>query len=397
MPHTQLKSLTVALSLSSSLFIATASAAPIVQPGAPGASGRILSAEEAVQITDTSYSPADVSFMQMMIPHHQQALEMADLVEGRTNRPELVEIAGRIKASQSDEIGFMEGWLNDRGESGMAHAHHMLSAHHKMEMGMATDQQMAALGDSESVGFDRQFLQLMIRHHEGAVDMVKDLLDKPGSAYDPLLYEFVGDVKNDQMVEIERMNALLVTLSDDPRANLKPGLTDAGIAIKNMTLVASLSKPAGFVDPNNPGEMAKGPAKKEGEEAEDTEEKKASPIEGGSRKRSPLLSFSNTDMAFSGNTLVAGSYHGFNVYDLQEDGIPELLSSVVCPGGQGDVSIVGDLLIMSAQETRGRLDCGLQGISEDVSDERFRGLRIFDISDLEAPVQREKIKKTLQA
>ena len=154
-----------------------------------------------------------------------------------------------------------------------------------------------------------------------------------------------------------------------------------------MTLVASLLKPAGFVDPNNPGEMAKGPAKKEGEESEDAKEKKASPIEGGSRKRSPLLSFSNTDMAFSGNTLVAGSYHGFNVYDLQEDGIPELLSSVVCPGGQGDVSIVGDLLIMSAQETRGRLDCGLQGISEDVSDERFRGLRIFDISDLEAPVQ----------
>ena len=240
MPNTQLKSLTVALSLSSSLFIATAtaSAAPIVQPGAPGASGRILSAEEAVQITDTSYSPADVSFMQMMIPHHQQALEMADLVEGRTNRPELVEIAGRIKASQSDEIGFMEGWLNDRGESGMANAHHMLSAHHKMEMGMATDQQMAALGDSESVGFDRKFLQLMIRHHEGAVGMVEDLLEKPGSAYDPLLFEFVGDVKNDQMVEIERMNALLVTLSDDPRANLKPGLTDAGIAIKNMTLVA---------------------------------------------------------------------------------------------------------------------------------------------------------------
>ena len=88
MPHTQLKSLTIALSLSSSLFIGSANAAPIVQPGAPGDSGRILSAEEAVQITDTSYSPADVNFMQMMIPHHQQAREMADLVERRTNRPE---------------------------------------------------------------------------------------------------------------------------------------------------------------------------------------------------------------------------------------------------------------------------------------------------------------------
>jgi hypothetical protein len=100
-----------------------------------------------------------------------------------------------------------------------------------------------------------------------------------------------------------------------------------------------------------------------------------------------MLSFSNTDMAFAGNTLVAGNYHGFNVYDLGNQGMPKLISSVVCPGGQGDVSIVGDLLIMSVQETRSRLDCGLQGIAEDVSEERFRGLRIFDISDLSEPKQ----------
>lgn len=92
-------------------------------------------------------------------------------------------------------------------------------------------------------------------------------------------------------------------------------------------------------------------------------------------------------MAFSGDVLVAGSYHGFNAYKLGEDGVPSLISSVVCPGGQGDVSIVGDLLIMSAQETRGRVDCGLGGISEDVSADRFRGIRIFDISDLTRPVQ----------
>ena len=97
----------------------------------------------------------------------------------------------------------------------------------------------------------------MIAHHEGAVDMVEALLDQPGSAYDPVLFEFVGDIKNDQRVEIERMHALLVTLSEDPRANLKPGLTDAGIAIKNLKLVASLTKPAGFVDPNNPNEIPK--------------------------------------------------------------------------------------------------------------------------------------------
>ena len=382
-----------AVTVLSSVLTATALASPIVLPGAPGQPSQTLSPEDAVKITDTSYSPADVSFMQMMIPHHAQALEMADLVEARTNHPDLLSIAGRIKASQSDEISFMEGWLTDRGESPMAHAHHMMSMHHKMEMGMATDKQMSALAASESVDFDRQFLTLMIRHHEGAVDMVEDLLDKPGSAYDPVLYEFVGDIKNDQAVEIDQMNGLLVSLSEDPRANLKAGLMDAGIAIKNMTLVASLPKPAGFIDPNNPIEMSKGPEHKpkdhkDGEEkAAPDEDKKKSPVEGGARKRSPLLSFSNTDMAFSGDTLVAGSYHGFNVYKIKADGVPDLLSSVVCPGGQGDVSIVGDLLIMSVQETRSRLDCGLQGIAEDVSDERFRGIRIFNIADLENPVQ----------
>jgi hypothetical protein len=108
-------------------------------------------------------------------------------------------------------------------------------------------------------------------------------------------------------------------------------------------------------------------------------------------QRSPLLSFANTDMAFAGDVMVTGSYHGFNIYRLaphgRKDGRPDLVSSVVCPGGQGDPSIVGDLLILSVEQTRGRLDCGLEGIAKDVSAERFRGLRIFDISDLAQPVQ----------
>jgi hypothetical protein len=92
-------------------------------------------------------------------------------------------------------------------------------------------------------------------------------------------------------------------------------------------------------------------------------------------------------MAFSGDVLVTGNYHGFNIYKLNDDGLPNLFSSVVCPGGQGDVSIVGDLLIMSVEQTRGRVDCGREGIAEDVSAERFRGIRIFDISNLAAPRQ----------
>ena len=79
-------------------------------------------------------------------------------------------------------------------------------------------------------------------------------------------------------------------------------------------------------------------------------------------------------MAFKDNVMIAGSYHGFNIYRLAEDGVPSLISSVICPGGQGDVSIVGDLLIMSVQDTRGRLDCGLQGVGSEPSPERFRGI-----------------------
>ena len=411
--------------------------APIVQPGPPGEEGQLLTAAQAVEITDTSYSPDDVVFMQDMIVHHQQALDMALLVEARTNRTELGDIAGRIKASQSDEIAFMQGWLRDRDELPMsmgtdAHGQDHGAVHENMHAqqhgtmanmaGMATAEEMAELAGSDATGFDRRFLQLMIAHHEGAVEMVEHLLDQPGSAYDPVLYEFVGDVKNDQLVEIERMHALLVTLSEDPRANLTAGLYDAGTAIKNLRLVSTQTKPPGFVDPNNPGEKSmaampddkqddgsmaarsngqgetrdenrdenKEEGSKNGVEAAEGSppvEAQPKPVEADSDKRYPMLSFSNTDMAFSGDTLIAGNYHGFNIYDIADQAAPELISSVVCPGGQGDVSVVGDLLIMSVQETRSRLDCGLQGISDDVSDERFRGIRIFDISDLENPRQ----------
>ena len=100
-----------------------------------------------------------------------------------------------------------------------------------------------------------------------------------------------------------------------------------------------------------------------------------------------MLSFANTDMAFRDNILVAGSYHGFNIYKINNNGIPKLISSVVCPGGQGDVSIVGDLLIMSVEEIRSRVDCGLDGVGRDASPDRFRGIRIFDISNLSQPKQ----------
>jgi uncharacterized protein (DUF305 family) len=336
-----------------------------------------LSPEEAIAIANTSHSAADSQFMQDMIPHHHQAIEMAALVGDRTNRQELIDVAGRINASQDDEIKFMQDWLRERGEPvPEPTAHHAMHTTHTMA-GMATPEQMAELAAAEGAAFDRLFLTLMIAHHEGAVRMVEELLELPGSAYDAVLFEFTSDITNDQTAEIERMHALLIGLSDDPRANLSAGIDDAGQAISNMRLVTTLPRPAGFFDPQNPVEL---PGHLLSNENEDDD------IEAGD-ERSPLLSFSNTDMAFAGDVLVAGSYHGFNTYRLQDDGVPALLGSVVCPGGQGDVSIVGDLLIMSVEQTRGRLDCGREGVNEDVSTDRFRGIRIFDISDLERPVQ----------
>jgi uncharacterized protein (DUF305 family) len=370
---------------------------PIVQPGAPGEPVRELTADEAIEIANTSHSPADARFMQDMIPHHHQAIEMAALVADRTNRPELIDVAGRIDASQADEIEFMQQWLRERGEHvPEPTAHDAMHTSHTMA-GMATPEQMSELAASNGTDFDRLFLKLMITHHEGAVTMVEELLKQPGAAYDPALFEFTTDVTNDQTAEIEKMNALLVTLSDDPRAGLAAGFDDAGQAISNLELVASLPKTAGFFNPDNPAGLP--PTRLQADEddpetdaddgdvAGDEEADADADEEEDDYERFPLFSFANTDMAFAGDVLVTGSYHGFNIYRLPENGAPVLVSSVVCPGGQGDVSIVGDLLIMSVEQIRGRVDCGLEGVSEDVSPERFRGIRIFDISDLSRPVQ----------
>ena len=228
------------------------------------------------------------------------------------------------------------------------------------------------------------FLRLMINHHDGAIEMVDDLRDQSGTAYDPILNEFVADLINDQAIEIERMNGLLIGLSDDPRANLSAGLYHADEAIYNLEKLVSLKKPVGFFDPSNPMELR--PQDTTNDNADDSDEPKS--IEQRSRNsRYPMLSFTNTDMAFRDNILIAGSYHGFNIYELNDNGIPFLKSSVICPGGQGDVSIVGDLLIMSVEQNRGRVDCGLEGVNSEPSEERFRGIRIFDISDLLRPQQ----------
>ena len=379
------------ISLVAALLVTTAplaaQEAPIVLPGAPGAEPRVIDAAEAIALSDTRFSPADVSFMQGMIVHHQQAVDMAKLVRQRTNNEAVLKTADRIEAGQKDEMDFMRTWLEDRNldvaMQGMGHAHHTMK-------GMASPEQMRELAAANGTAFDRLFLELMVAHHLGAVDMVDELHGVSGSAYDPVMYEFTNDVVSDQRSEIDRMNATLATLSTDPRATLKPGFRDAGEAISNMRHVVALQKPAGFFDPENPAQLqpikerdkskdeVKNTSRRDGDEQEDE------PQFG---ERGSLLSFAFTDMAFSGDMMVAGSYHGFNTYRLGQDGVPQLISSVVCPGGQGDVSIAGNLLVMSVEDRRGRIDCGLEGVDDKVSDERFRGLRIFDISDITRPKQ----------
>ena len=432
------------LSITLSLFVVCLRtvAAPIVQPGAPGESSRLLSADIAIQIANTSHTPDDIQFIQDMMVHHQQALDMAVLAKDRTNSPGVLDASGRIEASQADEIAFMTQWLTVRGEPLINQLHVDDHQHHVM-MGMATPAQMQSLSDATGSDFDRHFLSLMITHHEGALEMVETLMEQPGAAYDPTLFEFTTDIVNDQEEEIERMHGLLVGLSDDPRAHLAAGLYDAEEAIWHLEKVAVLTKPPGFYDPANPAElpaarfMVPAPIADVAHEVEagtdhhmhqSAEHEKPSqiiqqaqsddidqPTEGLGQEqtgtagkensttntagtesadeqdkpeaRAPLLSFSNTDIAFWDNIMVAGSYHGFNLYELTEKSEPSLLASIVCPGGQGDVSIVGHLLILSVEETRGRVDCGLEGIRGDISADRFRGIRIFDISDLTQPRQ----------
>ncbi len=375
------------------LLLATAMSAPlaaqtvpIVQPGAPGTDGRVLTADQAARVADTRFIAADAEFMQAMIHHHGQAVEMAALAKDRTSNKALLDMAGRISASQEDEMKFMQGWLTARGFS----TQHQMGHHARITMtGMASPQEMAALAAAKGADFDRLFLKLMTAHHAGAVKMVEELLETPGAAYDPVLYQFTSDVTNEQTAEIKKMDALAATLSSDPRETLKAGFRDAGQSIRNLALVASLPKPPGFFDPANPGGLPPVKAKKDAKPGEGPVFNPQGQSTEGTEwsDRSPLLSFAQTDMAFAGDKLFVGNYHGFNTYRLDAKGVPVQVGSVVCPGGQGDVSVVGNLLIMSVEQNRGRVDCGSQGNDGDVAKERFRGIRIFDIADIARPRQ----------
>ena len=181
---------------------------------------------------------------------------------------------------------------------------------------------------------------------------------------------------------------------NDPRVGLKGGYKDAAAAARGMELVSSRPRPEGFFDERHPvGEAI--PAERPANQTPAAPAAPAAPVAPApgapgapAANRGPgALDFANSDLAFSGTHMVMGNFHGFNAYDIESARSPRLLASVVCPGGQGDVSIYGNLLFMSVEQTRGRIDCGTQGVVEPVSKERFRGVRIFDITDIRNPKQ----------
>jgi uncharacterized protein (DUF305 family) len=183
----------------------------VVQPGAPGKPTRTL--PPTTRATLPPASPANVQFMQGMIVHHAQAVEMTALIESHTENKDIRSLGARISRSQSDEIKFMKRWLVSRGQpvsQAMPGMPHNMSHGSMMFMpGMLTAEQMEALGKARGEEFDRLFLRGMIQHHGGALTMVKDLFDTAGAGQDAELFNFATDVDSGQRAEIRIMQSML--------------------------------------------------------------------------------------------------------------------------------------------------------------------------------------------
>jgi len=204
-----------ATGLSSSIAHArqTDPAAPaVVQPGAPGKPSKKLPASTTA--APPRWSPADVEFMQGMIMHHSQAVEMTALISSHTENKDVRALGARISSSQSDEIKFMQRWLAARGEPvsmampGMPDM--KMSGEPMTRMpGMLTPEQMEALRNAKGAEFDHLFLTGMIQHHNGALIMVKDLFDTAGAGQDADIFNFATDADNTQRAEIKIMQGML--------------------------------------------------------------------------------------------------------------------------------------------------------------------------------------------
>jgi uncharacterized protein (DUF305 family) len=184
----------------------------IVQPGAPGQPSRTL--PPSTRATLPERSQADVAFMQGMIMHHMQAVEMTALIASHTENKNVRSLGARISSSQSDEIKFMRRWLAARGQSlSMPPPEKMDMAMPGQPMalmpGMLNAEQMDALRKANGANFDQLFLTGMIQHHDGALTMVQDLFDTPGAGQDAGVFNFATDADNTQRAEIRIMQSML--------------------------------------------------------------------------------------------------------------------------------------------------------------------------------------------
>jgi len=186
---------------------------PIVQPGAPGEASHVISAEKATDLSQVQFIGADIKFMQGMIGHHAQAVEMVALVPSRTSRDDVKKLALRIDVSQQDEIKMIQRWLEVRGQRLPDPRAHLMNGATLMP-GMLTPDEMARLAAAKGVEFDRLFLEGMIKHHGGALTMVEQLFATPGAGQDSEIFAFASDVDADQRMEIDRMGAMLAAVKE---------------------------------------------------------------------------------------------------------------------------------------------------------------------------------------
>jgi len=191
-----------------------ATSGAIIQPGAPGQPNKTLDLASVKVSPPKPFGP-DVEFMQGMIMHHSQAVEMVALLRTRGKNPQLKALGEKITLSQSDEIRFMKDWLETRGQATTMHMDHSHMTPQQMKNmnmlmpGMLTPKQMDELAKARGAKFDHLFLTGMIQHHGGALTMVDDLFHTPGAGQDPVLFDFATDIDNTQRAEIKIMQAML--------------------------------------------------------------------------------------------------------------------------------------------------------------------------------------------
>jgi len=217
-----------------------------LQPSAPGQPSRVLSAEELAAVVHPEPTEGDARFMQGMLAHHAQAIVMTSLVADRTQNRDIRLLARRIELSQDDEIAIMRRWLTDRGEPvpelqlrytaptpaehdhghpahpptplAAAHGSHGMHGMH----GMLSPEELDTLAAASGAAFDRLFLELMIRHHQGALQMVEELFSS-GSGQETEIFQFASHVEGDQHIEIRRMQGMLQALSSAPASSIQSG------------------------------------------------------------------------------------------------------------------------------------------------------------------------------